>query len=461
MEEDIKNKLYLNPIKEINSYKKKLRPIKQKILISSLEHSNASKSLPDLFKNLNSTVIMQNWSTKNNIPKEIEEYTNYPSLIDKKKLLNIKKLNISNITNIKKGKISLLDKIKKSKFEESRIEPRKIEAIKINDNNFNKIIPKDFFKNKMEQKRSMSTFLIERIDEGNSQALIPLTDRTHIKSFFRDLKTESITIITNKNKKLEPIDFSNFKQHLFLRDNDFLYAKRIGGPVDFALCSYKDINKNFKINRFKSNIYSKGYINKNSEYLTISKNTILHYQKGVPQIYTINDWINNYIKYKKLMDISLFRNFKNAKLFELWKRYYRKRQRLYYTEKLRKRSIFVDHNLLNGIFEIRRILKEMSYFDILKLNILSPVFLHKFNQIHSDTLLFNNLQIEKYRTKVKRLLSYACSKSYIEFKKQKNITLDDPDRKEEKIKQEKNNNITKYEKDKENKEKKENEEISD
>ena len=461
MEEDIKNKLYLNPIKEINSYKKKLRPIKQKILISSLEHSNASKSLPDLFKNLNSTVIMQNWSTKNNIPKEIEEYTNYPSLIDKKKLLNIKKLNISNITNIKKGKISLLDKIKKSKFEESRIEPRKIEAIKINDNNFNKIIPKDFFKNKMEQKRSMSTFLIERIDEGNSQALIPLTDRTHIKSFFRDLKTESITIITNKNKKLEPIDFSNFKQHLFLRDNDFLYAKRIGGPVDFALCSYKDINKNFKINRFKSNIYSKGYINKNSEYLTISKNTILHYQKGVPQIYTINDWINNYIKYKKLMDISLFRNFKNAKLFELWKRYYRKRQRLYYTEKLRKRSIFVDHNLLNGIFEIRRILKEMSYFDILKLNILSPVFLHKFNQIHSDTLLFNNLQIEKYRTKVKRLLSYSCSKSYIEFKKQKNITLDDPDRKEEKIKQEKNNNITKYEKDKENKEKKENEEISD
>ena len=33
---------------------------------------------------------MQNWSTKNNIPKEIEEYANYPSLIDKKKLLNIK-----------------------------------------------------------------------------------------------------------------------------------------------------------------------------------------------------------------------------------------------------------------------------------------------------------------------------------------------------------------------------------
>ena len=147
MEEDIKNKLYLNPIKEINIYRKKLKPIKQKILISSSEQSNASKSLPDLFKNLNGAVIMQNWSTKNNISKEIEEYTNYPSLIDKKKLLNIKKLNLSNLNINKKGKISLLDKIRKLKLEEGRIEPRKIESIKINDNNFNRISTKDYFKN--------------------------------------------------------------------------------------------------------------------------------------------------------------------------------------------------------------------------------------------------------------------------------------------------------------------------
>ena len=456
MEEDIKNKLYLNPIKEINTYRKKLRPIKQKILISSSEQSNASKSLPDLFKNLNGAVIIQNWSTKNNISKEIEEYANYPSLIDKKKLLNIKKLNLSNLNNNRKGKISLLDKIRKLKLEESRIEPRKIESIKINDNNFNRISTKDYFKKRMEQKRSMSTFLIERTDEGNSETLIPLTDRTHIKRFSREIKTESVDR-TVKKKRLEPIDFSAFKQHLFLRDNDFLYAKRIGGPVDFALCSYKDINQNFKMNKFKSNIFSKGYINKNIEYLTISKNTILHYQKGVPQIYTINDWTNNYIKYKKLMNISLFRNFKNAKLFELWKRYHRKKQRLYYTEKLNKKSIFVEHNLLNGILEIRRILKEMSYYDLLKLNILSPVFLHKFNQIHSDILFSNNLQIEKYRTRVKRELSLACSKSYNEFKKQKNITLDDPGQKDDNISTEKNKTKNKKEKDtKENKTNKEN-----
>ena len=422
MEEEIKDKIYLNSIQEISYYKNKLRPIRQKILISSSEQSKASQSLPDLFKSLNGTIIMQNWNTKKNIPKEIEEYSNFPAIIDKKKFLNIKKLNIA---NIKKGNLSLLDKIRKTKLEESLLEPKKIEAIKITDNNYyNKIVPKEFFKKKSIQKRSNSTLLIDQIKEGNSTPLVPLTDRTYIRSLSKEIKTESIIKI-KKKKKLEAIDFSTFKQYLLLRDNDFLYAKRIGGPLDFALCSYKDINKNFKLNKFKTNIFSKGYVNKNIEYLTISKNTILHYQKGIPQIYSINDWINNYIKYKKLMNLSLFKNFKSAKLFELWKRYYRKKQRLYYSEKFIKRTIFAEPHLLEGIFEIRRILKEMSYYDILKLNILSPVFLHKFNQIHLDTLYFNNIQIEKFRTKIKNEISSACYKSYISFKNKKNIILDD------------------------------------
>ena len=116
-----------------------------------------------------------------------------------------------------------------------------------------------------------------------------------IRSKNKEIRTELGFRTPITKKKYEPIDFSTFRQYLYLRDNDFLYAKRVGGPVDFALCSYKDINKNFKQNSFKTNMFSKGYINKNCEYLTISKNTILHYQKGIPQIYTISDWTNNYI----------------------------------------------------------------------------------------------------------------------------------------------------------------------
>ena len=338
--------------------------------------------------------------------------------------------------------MSLLDKIKKSKYEDiSRIETLKDESFKLNNINYNKITTNDFFKKRIDQRRSNSTFLLEKKEERNSDSLIPLTDRTQIIKKQKDLKTEFINKIKNiKVTKKEPIDFSTFKQHLFLRDNDFLYAKRVGGPVDFVLCSYKEINKNFKINTFNSKIFNKGYINKNCEYITISKNTILHYQKGIPQVYSITDWTNNYIKYKKLMSIPLFKNFKNAKLFELWKRYYRKKQRLYYTEKLRKKTIFIEPNLLNGIMEIRRILKEMSYFDLLKLNISSPVFLHKFNQVYSETLFSNNIQIEKYRAKVKKELSIACSKSYNKFKIEKNITLDDPFQNNDSFDKEKNKN---------------------
>ena len=37
------------------------------------------------------------------------------------------------------------------------------------------------------------------------------------------------------------------------------------------------------------------------------------------------------------MTIPLFKNFKNAKLFDLWRRFYKKTKRQYYTEKLKKK----------------------------------------------------------------------------------------------------------------------------
>ena len=181
MDEEIKNKLYLSPIHDINFYKKKLRPIRQKILLSPNNKSNATKSLPDVFKGLNGNVIMQNWNTKKNIPNEIKEYTNYPSLIDKKKILNVKKLNASNLISVKKGHLSLLDKIKKSKYEDiSRIETLKDESLKLNNINYNKIKTNDFFKKRIDQRRSNSTFLLEKKEERNIDSLIPLTDRTQI-----------------------------------------------------------------------------------------------------------------------------------------------------------------------------------------------------------------------------------------------------------------------------------------
>ena len=74
---EILDKLYLNPILEINEHRKKLIPIRQKEVkrFASVEKALlSSKSVPDIFKGMNGTVIMQNWNTKKNIPKDIGEY---------------------------------------------------------------------------------------------------------------------------------------------------------------------------------------------------------------------------------------------------------------------------------------------------------------------------------------------------------------------------------------------------
>ena len=222
-------------------------------------------------------------------------------------------------------------------------------------------------------RRSSSTISSNKINEDNSNYLIPYDKK--IKNNEKETETNSKQQSTNNNditnsnfnfnslvrikspkvfkfkkmkltKKNEPIDFSTFKEHLFLRDNDFLYARRVGGPVDFALCSFSDINPNKEKNNLISEFHRDltSGINKKSnyiEYITISKNTILHYLKGTPKLYSIKEWTDNYVKFKKLLKIPLFKNFKNAGLFGLWKRYYRKKKRVFYTEKLKKKHILL------------------------------------------------------------------------------------------------------------------------
>ena len=114
----------------------------------------------------------------------------------------------------------------------------------------------------------------------------------------------------------------------------------------------------------------------------------------------------------------------------------------------------MDRNLLTGILEIRRLFKEMTTYDLFKLNINSPVFLNKFTQIYLDGLRFNDRKLEQFRMKVKKLLSYACSQSYKQFRIAKNITLEDPNDEQVELEMEKDGvRFPKEEKEEENKEK--------
>ena len=362
---------------------------------------------------------------KKNIPKDIGEYVNLPSLIDRKKLIKVEKLDIKTISEKPHDQLSLLEKIKLKTLTKKHImeEPNLVGEM------FNKLEKKPSFSRQIKRSSSVVSFEKKSEEKKGEMVLyqqVPETDIV-IRGTTKP-RPKKLNLLKPELRKQELIDFSTFKQHLFLKDNDFLYAKRVGGPVDFVLCSYQDINKKMKFDfgKMASNKLMNNVISKNIEYITISKNTIIQYQKGVPHLFSIAEWTNNYVKYKKLLSIPLFKNFKNAGLFGLWKRYYRKKKRVYYTEKLKKKSFYVDKNLLNGVLEIRRIFKDMTAYDLFKLSITQPVYLNRFTAIYLDALKLNDKKLDTFRVKIKKLLSTACNQSYKQFKKEKNITLEDP-----------------------------------
>jgi len=185
MEDELKSKLYLNPL-QTNTFRKKLNPIRHKILLSSSLNTNANKSVNDILKGLNGSIIMQNWNTKNYIPRNIGDLINCPTIIDTKKISNLKKNNLSEMINKSEGKILFLDRINKKKSEEKTIKIRKIGMLNesIKKGEFNKIkISKDIFRKKLE-KRSISNILTTKKEEGKRQIVtLPLSDFSTIKSY--------------------------------------------------------------------------------------------------------------------------------------------------------------------------------------------------------------------------------------------------------------------------------------
>ena len=214
----ILDNLYLNPISEVNAHRRKLIPIRQKEVrrFSSVDKNlSSSKSVPDLFKGLNGTVIMQNWNTKKNIPKDIGELLNLPSLIDRRKFVKLDKLDIKTISDKPHDQLSLLEKIKLKTLTKKHI----TDEPKIVDEMIKKIDKKPLINRQL--KRSSSVVEIERKDEDEEKKgemvlyQQPDTDilirgNTRQRQRPRKLKT-----LKQVQSKPELIDFSTFKQHLF------------------------------------------------------------------------------------------------------------------------------------------------------------------------------------------------------------------------------------------------------
>ena len=460
------NKLYLDPIesltKKLSETKSRGFRIKTDLSKNNTEYSTAMPTTPSLATgmtvpppvsptpqifNMNRTqgnVIMQNWETSKNIPKDIGEFIHFPVLIDRNKLkLNLeqkKGLSYTTTRNFKFSKNKIRqdgEKLVQSLYVKENIDNMALTMPPKYDNKKKiEIIDKNLMTFQKKDKRLKDLKIVTPDEEEENSE--PPSSEIQQRKFDNKINQMALTMMNPVVPKLTPeqnkisklIDFSTFNKHLYLKDNDFLYAKRVGGVMDYILCSYQDINKKSKIPNNLVQLKKKKLepIKKKAntvEYITISKNTVLHYQRGVPVVYSIQEWIDNFNKYKLLMKIPLFKNFRNAKLFDSWRRFYRKTKRQYYTEKLKKNFFFVDKHLLNGILETRTALKPMNVYNIFDMKLTLSVLLNKFNELHKYNLLQTDKRINTFRTTVKNIISTACNNSYQEYKTLKKITLDD------------------------------------
>ena len=72
------------------------------------------------------------------------------------------------------------------------------------------------------------------------------------------------TVLVKKWNNKPIIDFSTFIKHEYLTDNEFLYSKRVGNPIEFIECVYSEL-----VSKDKK---KKGKARPIKEYITISKN---------------------------------------------------------------------------------------------------------------------------------------------------------------------------------------------
>ena len=452
------SKLYLDPIESLNY---KTSQIKSKGFRIKKDYSKTNEeinaSLSNMAKTMNNlssmnktqgSVIIQNWETAKNIPEDIGEMIHFPVLVDRGKF-KIKE-------DTKKGQ-AFTSTFRKFNFDKEKIRKEGenlIKSINTKDNvhNLALTMPTTYLSSQQTQNnfisfpteeiepnkkidRNLMTFQMKKEkpkDLAKTEPIIQIKQALSTQVNMDMTLTQPITPPINPEpKKSKLIDFSTFNKHLYLKDNDFLYAKRVGGPVDYILCSYQDINHKAKLLNNNLQSMNKKKLQplkkkvKIAEYITISKNTVLHYQKGVPIVYSIQEWIDNYNKYKLLMKIPLFKNFKNAKLFDSWRRFYKKTKRQYYTEKLKKKFFCIDKHLLKGILDTRTALKQMKSTNIFDMKQTSSVLLNQFNELHKLNLVATDKKIDSFRNQAKTIITNACNNSYQEYKLLKKITLDD------------------------------------
>ena len=103
----------------------------------------------------------------------------------------------------------------------------------------------------------------------------------------------------------------------------------------------------------------------------------------------------------------------------------KKTKRTYYKEKLKSKFQVLDESLLIGLTKIRQIIKEMELINIFHFEFKEATTINHFQKLHKVQLKELDMKLERYRAKIKQVIVNACQSSYIVYKNQKKITLED------------------------------------
>ena len=217
---DFITKLYLDPIENIRLNKKTFK--RYRLKEQGKEETDVMKSLPNLQSNstLMGSVIMQNWNTRESIPPDIGNCINYPIIIDRSKFKKNDTI------------LSLPDANKKIDFSKTKIRE-----------NGERLIQTTAATERIITTIPNSRYQTEFTEENHKVPLALPSENDYQTSMVCLTEQKPSTNVKKETDKKEIINFSNFNRHLYLRDNDFLYAKRVGGPLEFSLCTYQDIKQ--------------------------------------------------------------------------------------------------------------------------------------------------------------------------------------------------------------------------
>lgn len=202
-------------------------------------------------------IIIQTWQTKKEIPPEITDNFNLPIIVDRKKLAKLPEMLYLKGELSEKEQYFLITCRKTQKFFEvgERLLADKSISIARRSNSIsqnileNSIIDKKPYKDEKVNQTSITQYIVKE-NIPNTKALAS----------------------SRKGPISKIIDFTNFKKIDALTDNEFIYCKRVGNPIEFEECTYNQLKGNASFD-LKSKKNSNPNIKKDEiEYITVSKN---------------------------------------------------------------------------------------------------------------------------------------------------------------------------------------------